>query len=497
MLLDEEEHYRINVFDWETAFPQVFSGDNPGFDAVIGNPPYIRIQALKEFAPVEVEHYKKAYRSAGKGNYDIDVVFIERGLSLLSRNGRLGYILPHKFFNAKYGVPVRELISEGKHLSEVVHLGDEQVFAGATTYTCLMFLDMSGNDEFKFAKVDELTAWRTNTEAEEGEVPAASATADEWNFVVGAGADLFERLKQTPVKLGDVASIFVGLQTSADKIYVLEEIPGSEGSFVRLRDRNGDEWSLERDLLKHFLNDVTVSRFERPVSQHWLVFPYEFSGGKAVLIPAGKLRASYPKAWQYFESNEKILRSRESGKADNAQWYGYIYRKNLTLFEIPKLIVQVISLYGRYAFDDDGLYFTGGGNGPYYGVRWLDHEAQHSLHYLQGVLNSRLSDFYLHKISTTFRGGYWSYGKRFIEQIPIRTIDFSAPEDVARHDRMVELVERMLELHERLAGARIERERTVVGHRIEATDRQIDRLVYELYGLTDDEIKIVEEATAR
>ena len=77
------------------------------------------------------------------------------------------------------------------------------------------------------------------------------------------------------------------------------------------------------------------------------------------------------------------------------------------------------------------------------------------------------------------------------------TIDFSDPEDVARHDRVVELVGRMLSLHERLAEAKIARERTVIGHQIEATDRQIDRLVYELYGLTDEEIGIVEGATAR
>lgn len=69
-------------------------------------------------------------------------------------------------------------------------------------------------------------------------------------------------------------------------------------------------------------------------------------------------------------------------------------------------------------------------------------------------------------------------------------------EDVSRHDRMTGLVERMLELHERLAGARIERERTVIQHQIEATDGQIDRLVYDLYGLTDEEIEIVEEATS-
>lgn len=81
--------------------------------------------------------------------------------------------------------------------------------------------------------------------------------------------------------------------------------------------------------------------------------------------------------------------------------------------------------------------------------------------------------------------------------LPVVAIDFSDLEDTARHDRMVGLVERMLELHERLAGARIERERTVIGHQISATDCQIDHLVYELYGLTDEEIRIVEEATAR
>jgi hypothetical protein len=81
-----------------------------GFDAVIGNPPYIRIQAMKEYAPQEVEFYKQAYVAAGKGNYDIYVVFVEKGLSLLRAGGRLGYILPHKFFNAQYGAPLRGLI---------------------------------------------------------------------------------------------------------------------------------------------------------------------------------------------------------------------------------------------------------------------------------------------------------------------------------------------------------------------------------------------------
>jgi type I restriction-modification system DNA methylase subunit len=165
-LLDEEERYRINVFDWKSEFPEIMKVG--GFDAVIGNPPYVRIQALKEWAPIEVEHYKTAFKSASKGNYDIYVVFVERGLSLLNKGGRLAFILPHKFFNAQYGEPLRELIARGKHLAEVVHFGDQQVFAGATTYTCLLFLDKGGANPCRFVKVEDVSAWCSSGKGSEG-----------------------------------------------------------------------------------------------------------------------------------------------------------------------------------------------------------------------------------------------------------------------------------------------------------------------------------------
>jgi hypothetical protein len=191
-------------------------------------------------------------------------------------------------------------------------------------------------------------------------------------------------------------------------------------------------------------------------------------------------------------ANKKALRERESGKADNDQWYGYIYRKNLTLFEQPKLIVQVISLRGRYAYDEDNIYFTGGGNGPYYGIRWLDEDNPHSLHYLQGLLTSKLLDAYLHSISSPFRGGYWSYGKRFIEQLPIRTINFSDSADRVRHDQLVGLVKQMLLVYKCMADAKIPRDQVLLQQQIDAIDKRINRMVYELYGLTEEEIRVVE-----
>ena len=113
--------------------------------------------------------------------------------------------------------------------------------------------------------------------------------------------------------------------------------------------------------------------------------------------------------------------------------------------------------------------------------------------YVLGIINSGLLNWYFHTLNPEIGEALAEVKKTNVARLPVRTIDFSNPDDVARHDRMVELVERMLSLHEKLAEAQIERERTVIQHQIDATDRQIDRLVYDLYDLTDEEIGIVEQ----
>ncbi|MBM4314502.1 MAG: restriction endonuclease subunit M, partial [Deltaproteobacteria bacterium] len=507
-MLSDEDRYRINVFDWKAEFPGVFKmavpspstgegsgGGEPrgGFDAVIGNPPYIRIQTMKEWAPLEVEFYKTAFAAAGKGNYDIYVTFVEKGLGLLNAKGCLGFILPHKFFNAQYGEPLRNLLAKGKHLSGVVHFGDAQVFAGATTYTCLLFLDKAASANCRFTKVADLEAWRKSGEGMEGAIPASQITVAEWNFTVGRGADLFEKLRRMPVKLGDVARIFQGLVTGADKVFVFEEIALQEHDLILVRDNSGIEWVLEAELLKSFISHITVSSYEPPYARHRLIFPYALGSGKAQLIDKGIMAVRYPKIWAYLQQNSVFLRDREGGKWHHDQWYAFGRTQNMTEMDAPKLIVQVISQTGRYAYDQDSIYFTGGGNGPYYGIRWRPSDEPVSLFYLQGLLNAKLLDYYLRKISSPFRGGYWSYGKRFIEQLPIRPIDFADPADRERHDRMVALVDEMLALHRRLTAARTDHEQTNLKRQIDAADRRIDRLVYDLYNLTDDEIRIVEK----
>jgi hypothetical protein len=129
-----------------------------GFDLFVGNPPYVRIQVLNQAAPEQAAWFKEHY-AAAKGNYEIYVVFVERSLQLLAPRGQLALILPHKFFNAQYGEPLRKLLAAGRHLRHVVHFGDQQIFPGATNYVCLLFLAKAGADECRWVRADDLPAW--------------------------------------------------------------------------------------------------------------------------------------------------------------------------------------------------------------------------------------------------------------------------------------------------------------------------------------------------
>ncbi len=473
-LFDEAEMRRINVFDWNDdvkGFGEIMK--RGGFDCVIGNPPYIRIQALKEWASQEVEFYKDRYISANKGNYDIYVVFLERGLSLLSYKGVLGYILPHKFFQAKYGQPLRKLIGEGRHLYEVVHFADQQVFMNSTTYTCLLFLCKKGGQTFHFVKVHNLDAWKTTKKAESGEIELNKVIEKEWNFVIGKSATLIEKLNKVSPKLGDVARIFVGLQTSADQVFILDS------------PRN-----IEPEVLRPFLKSQSIEPYGYPDTHSWMLFPYYLKDGKAVLISKADFENKYPNAWKHLKSHEKTLRERERGKWDHEQWYAFGRSQNLTQMEDPKLIIQVLSLSPRWIYDDRSLYMTGGGGGPFYGLRPQKDDI--NIFYLLGILNSRLFGYIIANQSTQMRGGYIRFSKQYIETSPIRTIDFSNPEDVAKHDKLVSLVENMLELQKKHHETRMERDKELYERQIKVVDAQIDRLVYELYGLTAEEIKVIE-----
>jgi len=228
--LDEEEMYRINVFDWEAEFPEIMK--NGGFDAVIGNPPYIRIQTTRR---EDAAYYGSCFRTA-VGNYDIYCLFAEKGISLLKTNGKLGYILPHRFFRTSYGKGLRAFIVEHRNLQEIIDFDGYMVFEQSSINTCILILSKTESDRFLFGKMgftkkskeatktvlfDIGKETHSNSEIAVGSIPLSTLSSEPWIFVWRQEQPIWEKLNSVGQKLGEITThIFQGLKTGADKIYI-------------------------------------------------------------------------------------------------------------------------------------------------------------------------------------------------------------------------------------------------------------------------------------
>lgn len=490
MLVDEEERYRVNAFDWKAEFSQVFI--QGGFDAVIGNPPYIRIQTIQEWTPESAEHFKNTYKSAQSGNYDIYVVFIERGLMLLNKSGQLGFIMPAKFWQVQYGESLRQLLSTDKNVSKIVSFTNNQVFNTAFVNTCILVLSKASLDRFDYVEIPKIEkghslAHALNT-AEESSLPSSVLSNAPWVLKSAKVIKLLEKLTKQGVALENCTSrIFQGLKTSADKIYVLDLIKQTETSWIGYSPHLDREVEVESGLF-HLLIKGTEMRPYTPLpAKRVVLFPYTNNGDSMSLIGEDQLQAEYPKTYAYLKENEKYLRGRENGKMNHSRWYGYVYPKALDVISLPKLITPDLAPRSSFLLDSKGEYFLLGGAAGGYGII-PNHDI--SSYYLLGLLNSRLLNFFITSSGQQIESGYYSFEARFIRATPIRPINFDDPADKARHDKLVSLVERMLALHKQ--SPRTPQEQEMVKREIESTDRGIDGLVYELYGLSEEEIRIVE-----
>jgi hypothetical protein len=479
---------KLKPMNFEDAFPNVMK--RGGFDAVVGNPPYVRIQTLNESNPEAVEYFGKKYISSQSGSYDIYVVFVEQALQKLNKYGRLGYILPHKFFNAQYGIGIRTLLSKGKHLSGVVHFGANQVFSGATTYTCLLFLTKWSNEDFHFIKIDNIERWRNNGTCTDGIISCSNVNAEEWNFTVGENAIIYDKLKNFVPKLNDCADIFVGLQTSADDVFILDLVEETTSSIKLKSESLEKNWTFEKDLLFPLVSGTDVKRYRILNKRQYIIFPYSVKSGIIELIPFEKLEKAYPNTAKYLIENKKRLENREHGKFKDSEWYRFGRNQNIGIQNRIKLCVPRLVEKLGCTIDPNGSYYLD--NVDVGGVSLKQEFQNYNLRYILALINSKLLQWYFPNISAPFRGGWLSANKQFLGQLPIRKIDFSDSADKARHDHIVKFVEQMLETKEKLGKAKTEAETDRLEMQCEKLDRQIDEAVYGLYGLTEEEIKIVE-----
>jgi len=475
--LNQEDMYRVNVFDWNAEFPEIMK--TGGFDAVIGNPPYIRIQEMKEWSPLEVEFYKNRYISASKGNYDIYVVFIEKALSLLNSTGRMGFILPNKFFATDYGKRIRELIADKKSLAKIADFGHLQVFEQATTYTCLLFLAGYPKTYFDYARINS----QDNLKNASFRIIQNSLSSQPWNFSDQDTQKLIEKINSVSEPLSALPTrIGRGSSTGADKIYILHK----EGN--HLFTRHGDKIDIENNVLRQPIYATDFGRFIfSPAHEEVIIFPYEVKADGYELVTESDLRNNYPKTYQYLLDRKKELQKRKQFR----QWYGYSAPRNLDVHETAQILVPLLANRGLYCrlSDNSSSYCLMASGG--FSIT-VSNESGLSPNYVLGLLNSSLLFWRLRSISNVFRGGWITCTKQYVETLPIRMINFDSPDDKALYDRMVSLVDQMLNLNRQFAKAALPQDRDMLHRQIEATDRQIDQLVYKLYDLTEEEIKIVE-----
>jgi len=453
-----------NAFEWRFEFPEVLNdaGEFVGFDVVIGNPPYIRIQELQKNFPDFVNHINKVFESTGKGNYDIYIPFIELGYNLLRKEGSLSYIMPHKFLNANYGAEIRGFLKKNNFPDKIIHFGSHQVFEDATTYTGLFFMSKSENQFVQYFECDTPSSILELETVEFNPVPISNLNKENWIFLKKEENLLLQKLLHPKISLEDLTErIFQGLKTSADKIFIVKKLSETDSTYLVHSEQLGTNIELEKTFLFPLIKGGNSRAYTLSEPELLILFPYKDGN----LVPFESLNQQAPLTAEYLTANKNYLEEREKGKMRSDNWFGYVYPKALSIISEAKIFTPDIAPSSRFALDKTGQYmFTGGASGGY----GITPKSGISFHFLLGILNSKVANWYIKLTSTQMRGGWYSFESRFIKSIPFPPT-LSSPE----LDEVVNL----------LISQRGENPELI---------NQIDELVYELYELSEEEIGIIE-----
>ena len=475
-LFDEDEMRRVNVFDWADEV-KGFGGiiGRGGFDCVIGNPPYVRQELLKEQKEYFKDHYQ-VYR----GTADLCAYFIEKGVSLLQSGGFFSYIVANKWMRANYGKPLRQWLKT-KRIEEIVDFGDLSVFKNATTYPCIMRIcNGEPRSTFEVTQVETLEFSDLGAYVEEHRYPVNQGELDDggWSLVDEHAQALLDKLRNTGVPLGEYVDgrIYRGILTGLDKAFVIDR---------KTKNRLISEDSKCYQLIKPYLAGRDIKRYHSTNNDKFLIsIPNGWTrlNSGDVRDAWGWLKKNYPSIASHLDSFEIQAKKRyDKGEF----WWELRPCDYYEEFEKPKIIYLKFQVKPAFTFDDEGNYC----NSAIFVIPNKDL-------LLLGILNSKLGWFLISSYCTQIQGGYQLIFNYF-GKIPIRTIDFTNPDEKVQHDKLVSLVNNMLDLHKKYGEARMERDKEIYERQIKIVDGQIDGLVYDLYGVTTEEITIVEESVEK
>ncbi len=453
--LKQGKTYR-NSFEWRFEFPEVLDEDGRyvGFDAVLGNPPYIRQEELGAYKSYLQSHYETS-----AGTADLYVYFVERGMNILRPGGQFSYILPNKWMRAGYGDKLRRYV-KGHRIEGISDFGDLPVFEEATTYPCILEMRRSdAQPQFPATLIDTLLydiSLNDYIRSHAFSVGLDGLGDSGWTLSNRAVQLLLDKLRAAGTPLGEYVQgkIYYGIKTGLNEAFVID---------AATRERLIAEDPNSAKVIKPFLAGRDIKRYQTPVSDKYLILLEKgvTNRERGPLAPEAWIQTNYPAIFNHFAAFEEKAKARYD-KGD--YWWELRACEYYGEFEKPKIFFAEIATEGQFTIDVENQYCDTTGY-------IIDTHSK----YIIGILNSRLVTFFFSKISSEIRGGFFRWKRQYVEQIPICNIL-----EESQHS-ITSLVTQILAAKQSASTADTA-----------ALEAEVDGLVYGLYGLTEAEIGIVE-----
>lgn len=436
---------KTKPFHWALDFWFVFFDENlepkekeeRGFDAVIGNPPYVRIHLLYE----EYRKYLSRQFESPYKDYDIYLLFIEKGCKLLCNDGNLSYITPSHFMERDYGEKLRFFLIMHGYFAEIIRFMDTGIFE-ATNYPTVfrwikrkklqdkakLFLDY-----FEFRKTPSSLEELKNNLKNAISINHELLSTKPWYFYDSSIKKIVQKIKIKCNKLSSYANPYLGVQSGADKI-LIGKIKNINNSFVVFIPSGiNKEFIVEKELLKPVLKGKHVKRFEPIISDEYIFYPYK--NGR--LIKEDELKKNFPKWYRFLDKFKEDLEGRRMyGRSPielHGEWYALMYNGGNPIFDKKKIVTPALTEHTNFTIDEIGFAYVMGTAGV-----WGIITEKIDLLYLLGILNSSIVDFILRKWAPVKRGGYRQYSKSHLDNIPI-------PEE-SEQTPIIQLVQKIITL---------------------------------------------------
>lgn len=390
-------------FDWSKKYPEIFN--KGGFDAVIGNPPYIRTKNLPEGMRKKIQNWN----TARYGNVDLFIPFVELGTKLINDKGILGYVLPNGYANSFSGTKLREFLQNNRYVKEILDFDNLQLFEGATTYTCITFFDKMPKTSFEYVLIDDVKKTEHLDELKFHSIDFQNLDPKGWKLINEKDSKNIKNIETVGVGLSKIAQIKTGIATLRNDLYILAN-PRINGKYF-LKSFNGKQYEIEKEITREAIHAGTAKTTDQlDNDRRWIIFPYKMIEKKYTIIPEIELKRKYPECYEYFLSIKSELEKRDKGKKKYETWYAYGRTQGLESFTGRKIVVPTISNKPRFIITNksSGLIYAG------YGIYY-----EGDIDVLAKILNSEVMWYYIKKTSKRYAGGYMSFAKNFIKNFSI------------------------------------------------------------------------------